>query len=62
MTMKKELKRFERGAEKDIKLADGMLKLAFIDVDLKNSELIYSVDEFDEKSFEENFEVKSGMW
>ena len=58
--MRKELKRFERGAEKNPKLADGMLKLAFIDVDLKNSELIYSVDEFDEKSFEENFEVKSG--
>ena len=60
--MRKELKRFERGAEKEPKLSGGMLKLAFIDVDLKNSELIYSVNEFDEKSFEENFEVKSGTW
>lgn len=60
--MRTELKRFERGAEKSRVLKDGLLKLAFIDVDLKNSELIFEKGDFDEKSFEENFIVKSGEW
>ncbi len=60
--MRKELKRFERGAEINKVLDDGMVKLAFIDVDLKNSSLIHSVDEFDQQSFDENFIIKSGEW
>jgi len=57
----RELKKFERGAEKS-KFYDGILKLAFFDVDLKNSKLLKSVDSFDEKVFDENFIVKSGEW
>ncbi len=60
--MRKELKRFERGAEINKSIADGMIKLAFFDVDLKNSSLIHSVDNFDECTFEENFIVKTGEW
>ena len=57
----RELKKFERGAEKS-KFYDGILKLAFFDVDLKNSKLLKSVDSFDEKVFDESFIVKSGEW
>lgn len=60
--MRTSLKRFERQAEKSAALQEGMLKLAFIDVDLKNSELIFEQDSFDASSFEENFVVKSGNW
>lgn len=60
--MRTSLKRFERQAEKSAALQEGMLKLAFIDVDLKHSELIFEQDSFDEASFEENFVVKSGNW
>jgi len=60
--MRKELKRFERGAEISKKIQDGALKLAFFDVDLKNSELLYEIDEFNKESFNENFVVKSGEW
>lgn len=60
--MRTNLKRFERHAEKSAALQEGMLKLAFIDVDLKNSELIFEQDSFDAHSFEENFIVKSGNW
>ena len=60
--MRTSLKRFERHAEKSIALQEGMLKLAFFDVDLKNSELIFEQDSFDTKSFDENFVVKSGNW
>ena len=60
--MRSELKRFERGAELSRKINEGMLKLAFFDVDLKNSVLIHKVDEFNEKTFEDNFVIKSGEW
>ena len=60
--MRIELKRFERGAEISRKINDGMVKLAFFDVDLKNSELIHKVDEFSEESFNDNFIIKSGDW
>ena len=60
--MRRELKRFERGAEISRNINEGMLKLAFFDVDLKNSELIHKVDEFDQKTFEDNFVIKSGEW
>lgn len=60
--MRETLKRFERGAEKERAIPEGMLKLAFIDVDLKGSQLIYQVDTFDDANFNENFVVKSGEW
>ena len=60
--MRTSLKRFERHAEKSAALAEGMLKLAFFDVDLKNSELIFEQESFDEKSFDDTFVVKSGEW
>lgn len=60
--MRTQLKRFERGAEKNRNLPEGMVKLAFIDVDLKGSKLLHQVEAFNEKTFQENFEVKSGQW
>ena len=60
--MRSELKRFERGAEISRKINEGILKLAFFDVDLKNSELIHNVSAFDEESFNDNFVIKSGEW
>lgn len=60
--MRKELKRFERCAEVDKAIKEGVLKLAFVDVDLKNSELIFEKESFDDKAFNECFEVKSGEW
>ena len=57
----RELKKFERGAEKS-KFYDGILKLAFFDVDLKNSKLLKSVDSFDEKAFDENFIVSASKF
>ena len=60
--MRTNLKRFERHAEKNEALAEGLVKLAFIDVDLKHSELLFEQASFDETSFAENFVVKSGSW
>lgn len=60
--MRKTLKRFERHAEQDLAIKEGILKLAFIDVDLKNSEIVFKKESFDEKSFDENFLIKSGEW
>jgi len=60
--MGKCLKPFERGAEKNTAIADGVVKLAFYDVDLKKSRLLHQVDSFDDAAFSENFEVKSGTW
>ena len=60
--MRKYLKPFERGAEKNTALADGVVKLAFYDVDLKNSTLLHKVEAFQDEIFHENFQVKSGTW
>ena len=60
--MRTQLKRFERQAEKSKDLQEGMLKLAFFDVDLKNSEKIFEQASFDEESFAQIFEIKSGSW
>lgn len=60
--MRTQLKRFERQAEQSLSMTEGMVKLAFVDVDLKNSELIFEQDCFDERSFAETFTVKSGNW
>ena len=62
IVMRKTLKSFERGAEKNINIDDGILKLAFFDVDLKNSQKIFEINEFNDKNFSENFEIKSGEW
>ena len=45
--MRKELKRFERLAEKSKDIPEGILKLAFCDVDLKNSRLVFEKNSFD---------------
>lgn len=60
--MRKTLKRFERLAENDVNIPEGMLRLAFVDVDIKNSEVIFEADSFTEESFDKCFEVKSGSW
>jgi len=60
--MRKQLKRFERCAEKSLALQEGMVKLAFFDVDLKNSKLLFEQENFDEATFADNFVVKSGEW
>ena len=60
--MRTTLKRFERLAEKDKNIAEGVLKLAFCDVDLKNSEVIFEKESFCRKCFDEIFEVKCGEW
>ena len=60
--MRAALKPFERGAEKSPAIPEGMVKLAFYDVDLKNSRLLFRVDEFDEGALHTHFDVKSGQW
>jgi len=60
--MRTELKRFERGAEKERIIKEGMLKLVSYDVDLRESELVYEISSFDRAIFEESFIVKSGEW
>lgn len=62
MFMNRQLKRFERGAEAAAAVSTGLLKLAFLDVDLENSELLHEVSVFDNQKFTENFVVKSGTW
>lgn len=60
--MRKELKKYERLAENGRNIPDGVLKLAFVDVDLKNSRLLFEKDSFSKEGFDEYFEVKSGEW
>lgn len=56
------LKRFERGAEKSKSSGEGILPLVGFNVDLKNSETLLSVDEFDDSAFLEHFSIKTGEW
>lgn len=56
------LKRFERGAEKNVYAGDGILPLVGYNVDLNNSELLLSVDEFDDEMLNKHFSVKTGEW
>lgn len=60
--MRSILKNYERGAEKNNHISDGILKLAFIDVDLKNSKLVYEINEFDNETLENAFNIKTGSW
>ena len=60
--MRSELKKFERYAEKDRTIQDGMLKLVALDVDLKGSEVLYEKENFDKESFDEFFDIKTGQW
>ena len=53
---------FERGAEKCPNIPEGTVKLAFYDVDLKNSRLLFRVDDFDDEALHTHFQVKSGQW
>ena len=54
------MKRFERGAEKGIK--QDVLRLVGFDVDIKNSEVLLSIDEFDDDTLNKHFDIKSGTW
>ncbi len=49
-------------AEKTPKIEDGLVKLAFYDVDIKNSEILFEREDFSQKDFEDIFVVKSGDW
>ena len=60
--MKRALKGYERGAEKSRFSEDGMLMLVGYDVDLEHSDLLLSVDEFDEELLAKHFDVKTGNW
>lgn len=60
--MRTKLKKYERGAERSDLIDDGVLKLAWVDVDLKNSDLLYSVTEFDNKILADDFVIKTGEW
>lgn len=60
--MRRTLKAFERLAEKNAHIPEGMVKLAFYDVDIKNSALLHKVEQFDDAVFAENFQIKSGTW
>ena len=54
------MKRFERGAEKGTK--ENVLRLVGFDVDIRNSELLLSIDEFDDDTLNKHFDIKSGTW
>ncbi len=58
----RKLKRFERGAENKQRCGEGILTLVGYDVDLKNSEVLLSLDEFDDKILNEHFDIKTGEW
>lgn len=60
--MRAQLKRYEAGAEKERKIRDGVVKLVGHDVDIKASEVLLSIDDFQEKDLDELFDVKSGEW
>ena len=60
--MRKVLKRYERGAEVNTNIEEGKLLLVGYDVDLKNSKLLLSVDEFDQETFDKYFSIKTGEW
>lgn len=60
--MRTQRKRFERGAEIDKNIREGMLTLVGYDVDLVNSETLFEMDEFDDKALHDNFDIKTGQW
>lgn len=60
--MKRALKRFERGAETAKCTDDGKLLLVGHDVDIQNSDVLLSVDEFDDATLAKHFSVKTGTW
>ena len=60
--MRKKLKRFERGAEINREIEDGIITLVGYDVDIKNSQVLMEINEFDDELFHQNFDVKTGEW
>lgn len=56
------MKRFERNAETGLQPKEGILRLMGYDVDLVGSEVLLSVDCFDDALFEKYFSVKTGTW
>lgn len=60
--MNRLLKPYEREAERAERLGDGILRLAWIDVLLDESELLYRADEFTPERFARDFQVRGGSW
>ncbi len=60
--MNRELKRYERGAEKGRYLENGQVLLAGYTVKLGESELLFSQENYTAEDFGEQFEVKTGEW
>lgn len=60
--MRKQLKKFERGADKSSEIPNGTLHLAGIDVFLNDLEVLYEQKDFTQAILDRDFEVKSGHW
>ena len=56
------MKRFERNAETGMRPKEGVLRLVGYDVDLAHSEVLLSVDTFDDALLNKHFSVKTGSW
>lgn len=55
------MKKYERGAENKNNASE-VLRLVGYDVDIKNSPVLLSVDEFDDAVLDKYFSIKSGSW
>ena len=60
--LRREKKRYERGAEISHEIPEGTLLLFGKDVDLKNSEVLYERETFTQEILEQEYDVKSGEW
>lgn len=58
----KEIKRYERGYDKGEKSVEGVLRLPGRNIYLKDSEVIFSIDEFSQEDLEKHFDIKTGEW
>ena len=58
----KEIKRYERGYDKGEKMVEGVLRLPGRNIYLKDSEVIFSIDEFSREDLEKHFDIKTGEW
>jgi len=56
------MKRFERNAETGEQPNEGVLRLVGYDVDIASSEVLLSVDTFDDALLDKHFSVKTGSW
>ena len=56
------MKRFERNAETGLQPKEGILRLMGYDVDIVGSQVLLSVDCFDDALLDKHFSVKTGTW